>query len=148
MSEIAMASIVISDLNTRKNLEAGTEDAGLDELARSIERQGLISPPTLRPMPDGRFEVISGQRRILAMQKLGYEKVPAVVREVSDQEAIAVSLVENVQRADMHPLDKARAFRALEELHGSVKAVSEHTGVGSCHFPRSMRTAGTSDSVG
>ncbi len=128
--QVPLDTIDISSFNTRKDMSAGGEDNSLDDLARSIAQQGLISPPVLRPLGNGRFEVIAGQRRILACQKAGLEYVPAIVRDdLSDNQALAVSLVENVQRADMSPLDKARAYEALRARYGNVAAVCRATGV-------------------
>ncbi len=127
---VPLAAIAVSVLNTRKDLAAGGEDASLDDLARSIAEQGLISPPVLRRQPDGRYEVVAGQRRVLACRALGLEAIPAIVRDdLSDDDALALSLVENVQRADMSPLDKARAFQALRDQQGSLAGVSRATGV-------------------
>src|SRR5262245_52489935 len=108
---IPVAVIDVSQRNTRKDLDAGTEDATLENLAQSIKEQGRLQPPTLRPTTAGRFEVIAGQRRVLACRLLGLETISAFVRDdLTDDQAVAVSLIENVQRADMSPLDKARAF--------------------------------------
>jgi ParB family chromosome partitioning protein len=128
--DIPLRAIDVSHLNTRKNLDAGIEDASLDDLARSIEEQGLLNPVQVRRVGSDRFELISGQRRFLACRKLGMDAVPASVVDLTDHQAVAVSLIENVQRADMHPLDKAEAFRVLADQSGSVDAVASQTGVG------------------
>lgn len=99
--------------------------------ARSVERQGLLSPVTVFRKPDGRYTLVAGQRRFLAFRYLGQETIPAIVREaMTEDTATAVSLVENVHRADMNPRDKAVAFRALVEQLGGVSALSNETGVG------------------
>jgi ParB family chromosome partitioning protein len=127
---ILLNAINISKFNTRKDLNAGTEDGSIDDLAQSIAEQGLLSPPVVREVSPGRYEVIAGQRRILACRKLGWETIEVKVRnDLDDDQAIAVSLVENVQRADMHPMDKARAYQALERQYGNILAVSKKTGV-------------------
>lgn len=128
--QVPLAAIDISKFNTRKDLSAGSEDASLDDLAQSITEQGLIQPPTLRQTVGGRYEVVAGQRRILACQKLGWESIPAIVRDdLSDDQVVAVSLIENVQRAEMSPSDKARAYEALVRQYGSVAVVAQKTGV-------------------
>ena len=132
MREIPISQITVSGLNTRKDLGAGTEDSSLYDLAASIREHGLLNPIRVRPMADGRFELLAGQRRFLACGTLGMQTIPAVVSEVEDDEAIQVSLIENVHRADLHPLDKARAFQQLMEFHeGDLNKVSKETGVGS-----------------
>ena len=121
--------VEVSSLNVRTNLTAGTEDGGMAELAASIKAQGLLNPPLLRQVGDGRFEVVAGQRRVSACRLLGWAEVPALVRVLDDAEALAASLAENVQRADMDAMDKARAVAALEEMLGSIPAVAVRLGL-------------------
>ena len=131
VQEIGIDQIDVSRFNTRKDLQAGGEDAGLQELAESISRNGLLQPITVRPAPDGRWELIAGQRRYLATKSLGLKTISAIVRnDVSDTNATSISLIENVHRADMAPLDKAHAFLRLVEELGSVQAVAKQTGFG------------------
>jgi ParB/RepB/Spo0J family partition protein len=127
--DVLMAAIVVSSHNARKNLEAGSEDAGLSDLAQSIETMGLINPPSLRNRGDGTFEVVAGQRRVLACQKLGWTTIPAYIRDWSDDTALGASLVENLQRADMHPLDKARGLEELSKRLGSDREAAKNTGL-------------------
>lgn len=127
--EVQLAAISVSSYNARKNLEAGSEDAGLNELAQSISKVGLISPPSVRNCGDGTYEVVAGQRRVLACQKLGWVTIPAYIRDWSDDTALGASLVENLQRADMHPLDKARGLDALSKRLGSERAAANSTGL-------------------
>lgn len=109
----------MSVLNTRKDLQAGSEDSGLDELAASIRGQGLLNPLILRPRDDGRHEIVAGQRQYLACRRLGMKTVVAVVKlDMDDDEVVVTSLVENVHRAEMNPMDKARAYRAIGR-HGA-----------------------------
>jgi ParB/RepB/Spo0J family partition protein len=127
--DIPLKDLRLSKLNVRKNLDAGQEDSGVEELAQSIKQQGLLSPLIVRATENGHYEVISGQRRLLACQKINLDPVPCSVREdLGDVDAQTVSLVENVHRADMHPLDKAHAIKALFDLHGSYDQVSRQTG--------------------
>jgi len=127
---ISIDQLFVSKLNVRKVLDAGQEDSSLEELATSIREKGLLSPLTVRPIPDydGRFEILVGQRRYLACKLIGFDPVPCVVRgEMSDADAISLSLIENVHRADMHPMDKARALEALLQRHGSYKRVAKES---------------------
>ena len=75
--DVALDKLVVSALNARKDLHAGQEDSGIDELASS----GLLSPPIVRPTSDGHFEVLVGQRRLLACRKIGLDPVPCLVRD-------------------------------------------------------------------
>ncbi|RMF96048.1 MAG: ParB/RepB/Spo0J family partition protein [Gammaproteobacteria bacterium] len=90
----------------------------LEELARSIEAQGLVQPIVVRPLPGAgpgqpQYEIVAGERRWRAAQLAGLAEVPAVVREIPDSAAIAVALIENIQREDLNPLEEAQAVRRL-----------------------------------
>ncbi len=131
VKEIPIQQIEVSEFNTRKDLADGQQDSTIDDLARSIERQGLLSPITVFQKPDGKFSLIAGQRRLLACKQLAKTTIPAIVRDsMSEADATAISLVENVHRADMNPRDKAKAFRALLDKFGDAQSVSRETGVG------------------
>jgi ParB family chromosome partitioning protein len=90
-------------------------EEALKELADSIRQQGVVQPIVVRPGPAGgaRFEIIAGERRWRAAQMAGLETVPAVVRDVPDRTAIAMALIENIQRADLNPLEEAEAMQRL-----------------------------------
>lgn len=125
---IPLAKLFVSDLNTRKDLQAGQEDSGLQELASSIREKGLLSPLIVRPASAGRWEVLVGQRRLLACRQIRYDPVPCLVRDdADDADALALSLIENVHRADMHPLDKANALKAMYERYRSYERVAKET---------------------
>jgi len=130
VKEIKMSSIRLSESNTRKDLEAGTEEAGLNDLAQSIKERGLLNPVTVRKNDDETYALIAGQRRFLACQKLKLGTIPAIIRDVSDDtDATIISLVENVHRADMHPIDKARAYQKIYEKYRDYNTVAKETGV-------------------
>lgn len=130
IKEIPLKDVDVSEWNTRKRLADDQLDSTLDDLANSIEKQGLLCPITVVEKPDGRYGVIAGQRRVQAMRKLAWISVTAIVRYAIDEgEAIALSLVENVHRADMNPHDKAVAFKALLDRLGDIQSVSSETGM-------------------
>ncbi|MFO1424499.1 MAG: ParB/RepB/Spo0J family partition protein [Candidatus Competibacteraceae bacterium] len=85
----------------------------LRELAESIRAQGVVQPVVVRPLGEGRYELIAGERRWRAAQLAELREVPAVIREVSDQAAIAMALIENIQREDLNPLEEATALQRL-----------------------------------
>ena len=85
----------------------------LRELAESIRAQGVVQPVVVRPVGEGRYELIAGERRWRAAQLAELREVPAVIREVSDQAAIAMALIENIQREDLNPLEEAAALQRL-----------------------------------
>jgi len=90
----------------------------MTELASSIKEHGVIQPVVVRPLEEGGYELIAGERRWLACKILGYKKIPALVKEYKDLEATAVSLIENVQREDLNPLEEAQAYHQLIEEFG------------------------------
>ena len=127
---IPLSQINVSSLNTRKDLRAGTEDSSIEDLSASIRERGLLSPVTVKPLGDNRFDIIAGQRRFLACQLLGLTEIPAIVREdLDDTQAVIISLIENVHRAEMNPIDKARAFQRIYETVGSYQEVAKQARV-------------------
>lgn len=125
---IPIKALVVSDLNTRKDLASGEEDGRIAHLADSIRRHGLLNPLTVRPRKDGRFEIISGQRRYLACKSLDLKEIPCLVKDIDDDaDATVLSLVENIHRADMNPMDKAVALKKLQGKYGSYSQVAEAT---------------------
>ena len=132
-TEIPINSIRVSNSNVRKDLQAGTEDTGIRDLANSIRENGLLSPITVKPLPGGLYDLVIGQRRFLACRdELGWSAITAIVRDDLDNAtATVISLVENVQRADMAPIDKARAYQSLFSHFQDYNQVAKETGVSS-----------------
>ncbi len=101
----------------------------LDELAQSIRSQGLMQPVVVRPLGEQQFEIIAGERRWRACQLAGLERIPALVREVSDEAAIAMALIENIQREDLNPVEEAAALQRLQqEFHLTQQQVADAVG--------------------
>lgn len=88
-----------------------------DDLVTSVRRHGILQPVVARPV-DGRYQIIAGERRFRAAQAAGLASIPAVVREVSDREALEVALIENLRREDLNPIERARAYTRLAEEFG------------------------------
>lgn len=130
VKDIKMADIRLSEFNIRKDLNAGTEDTGLEDLAESIKDKGLLNPLIVRRLDDGTYELIAGQRRFLACQKLGWKTIPAIIRDITDDtDATILSLIENVHRADLNPIDKAKAYRKIYDKYNDYNKVAKETGV-------------------
>jgi ParB family chromosome partitioning protein len=103
-------------------------EEGLDELARSIQSSGIIQPLVVRPI-GSRFQLIAGERRWRAAQRAGLARVSVIVRQVSDNVALEMTLVENIQREDLNAIEAARAFeRLMDEAQLTQEAVAERTG--------------------
>ncbi len=106
------------------------DEAALDDLAASIRTAGLMQPIVLRPLSGGGFQIVVGERRWRAAQKVGLARVPAVIREIDDQTAAEWALIENIQREDLNPMERAEAFRRLtEEFEMTHQEVAERVGL-------------------
>ena len=110
-SEIAIDDVVRSRYQPRREFS----EERLAELAASIKTQGLMQPIVVRPRAQGGFELIAGERRWRAARLAGLSHVPAVVKEVSDQQASAMALIENIQREDLNPVEEAFALQRLRD---------------------------------
>src|SRR5215469_10259383 len=117
------------------------DEAELEELAASIREKGVLQPILVRPaMYAGEFQIVAGERRWRAAQLAGLRVVPALVRELSDAETIEIAIVENVQRADLSPIEEAEGYRALVETHGRTQAeVAELVGKSRVHVTNALR---------
>jgi ParB family transcriptional regulator, chromosome partitioning protein len=103
-------------------------EEALEELARSIKASGIIQPIVVRPIGN-RFQLIAGERRWRAAQRAGLTKASAIIRQVSDELALEMTLVENIQREDLNPIEAARAFeRLMDEFQLTQESVAERTG--------------------
>jgi ParB family chromosome partitioning protein len=113
----------------RHQPRTGFDPDALQELADSIRAQGVVQPVVVRDLGDDRYELIAGERRWRAAQQAGLSTIPALIRAVTEEAAIAVGLIENIQREDLNPLEEATAFRRLTEDFGLThQAVAEAVG--------------------
>lgn len=104
------------------------EDA-LNELAASIKASGVVQPIVVRPLPNNRFQLIAGERRWLASQRAGKTTVPAIIRQVSNEQAMEMTIVENLQREDLNAIDQARAYERLgREFNLTQEQMAQRTG--------------------
>lgn len=105
------------DLIQRGKYQPRTDmhEEALQELANSIKAQGVMQPIVVRPIPGERFEIIAGERRWRATQLAGLDSIPAVIRLVSDESAVAMALIENIQRENLNPIEEAMALKRLQE---------------------------------
>lgn len=103
-------------------------EEALDELSRSIQASGIIQPLVLRKM-GARYQLIAGERRWRAAQRAALQRVPAVLRDIPEEQVLELTLVENLQREDLNPVEEARAFdRLLNEFHMIQEEVATRTG--------------------
>ena len=114
-------------------------EVGIDELAQSIRSSGIIQPLVARKI-GSRYQLIAGERRWRASQRAQLLRVPVVLREVSDEQALELTLVENIQREDLNPIEQARAFdRLMEEFHLTQDEVASRTGKDRATVANSVR---------
>jgi ParB family chromosome partitioning protein len=117
MSELQQIAVdkIIAGNNDRKQFNKQE----LQELANSIAEHGLAQPPTLRPVGDGMYEIVAGERRTRAMRDvLGWTHIPAIVRELDDEKASAIMLIENIERKDLNPIEEAHAYAERMDRFG------------------------------
>ena len=104
-------------------------DSELEELAQSIKQQGVITPVTLRQMPDGRYQLVAGERRLRASKLAGLKEIPAYVRTATDIQMMEMALVENIQRSDLNAIEVAQAYHQLiDECRLTQDQLSERVG--------------------
>jgi ParB family chromosome partitioning protein len=98
------------------------DEAALEELAASISQRGVIQPIIVRPMEKGRYQLVAGERRWRAAQKARLHEIPALVRDLTERDVMALALIENIQREDLNPIEEARAYNRLAELESMTQA--------------------------
>lgn len=97
------------------------DEEALAELAASIAARGVIQPVIVRPVGPGRYQLVAGERRWRAAQRAQLHEIPALVRELSERDVLALALIENIQREDLNPVEEARAYRRLSELEAMTQ---------------------------
>jgi ParB family chromosome partitioning protein len=123
--EIPVELIDRNPFQTRSHFD----DSQLGELAASISATGVVQPVLVRPLPNGRFQLIAGERRWLASKRAGKSVVPAILRQVSDEQAMEMTIVENLQRADLNPIEQARAYdRLSRDFRMTQEQMAQRTG--------------------
>jgi ParB family chromosome partitioning protein len=123
--EISVDQIDVNPFQTRGHMD----ETQLAELAASITANGVVQPILVRPQANGRFQLIAGERRWRASMQAGKKTIPAILRQVSDEQAMEITIVENLQREDLNPMEQARAFERLSrEFHMTQEQMATRTG--------------------
>ncbi|GAW93656.1 ParB/RepB/Spo0J family partition protein [Calderihabitans maritimus] len=134
--ELKVESINPNRYQPRKEFD----DAKLEELANSIKQHGIVQPVVVRPLGNGNYELVAGERRWRACCKLGMKTIPAIIKEMSDREATEAALIENVQREDLNPLEEAWAYRTLiEEFKLTQEEVARRVGKSRSFIANTLR---------
>ena len=113
-AELALDALTPGRFQPRAHMD----QSALAQLAESIRSQGVIQPIVVRPAGEGRYEILAGERRWRAAGLAGLARVPVVVRDVPDRAAMAMALIENMQRADLNPLEQAAGLKRLVDEFG------------------------------
>lgn len=132
---IALSRLTFSDNPIRTR--SGAEDVA--ELAQSIRTSGIIEPIVVRPAGDPCYEVVAGERRALAARSLKLTSVPCVVRDCSDEEAVVIGIVENLQRTELNPMDRARGIDRLRAYGRSQEDIGETLGMAQSSVAHHLR---------
>lgn len=141
---LPVASIVANARQPRRRFDP----AALDELTESVRRRGVLQPILVRPLGDGRFEIVAGERRWRAAQAARLHDMPVVVRELDDATAFEVALVENLQRADLNPIEEAEGYARLSGEGGHSQAeIAGLVGKSRPHVANLLRLLDLSDEV-
>jgi ParB family chromosome partitioning protein len=120
----------------------------LEELANSIRAQGVVQPIVVRPIGGGRYEIIAGERRWRATQLAGLHEIPAVVRDVPDQTAMAMALIENIQREELNPMEEAQAlYRLIEEFGLTHQQTADAVGRSRASVSNLLRLLGLNEDI-
>ncbi len=116
-AELRLSQIVPNRGQPRKVFE----DEALTELSESIKEHGLIQPLLVRPLSDGSYQIVAGERRWRASRLAGLEKVPVVIKELSDSETMEIALIENLQREDLNPIEEAEGYKTLMDTYSMTQ---------------------------
>lgn len=126
---VAISAIRPNGFNPRKHFD----EASLNELADSIRQQGMLQPVTVRPTADNGYELVFGERRYRAATIVGMQEIPAIISDLSDEEAEEIAITENLQRKDVTPMEEANAYQRLMESGrhdlSSLRAVRQERGI-------------------
>lgn len=136
---IAIDKLVPGIYQPRKNFNKET----LAELASSIKENGIIQPITVRKRKEGGYEIIAGERRWRAAQSAGLHEVPAIIKNISDRDALQIALIENIQREDLDPIEEAESYqRLIEEFSLSQQEAAEKVGKERSSVANALRLLG------
>lgn len=137
--ELRLSQIVPNRDQPRKVFD----DTALRELSESIKMHGLIQPLLVRPLSDGSYQIVAGERRWRASRLAGLEKVPVVIKEMSDSEVCELALIENLQREDLNPIEEAEGYKTLMDTYSlTQEQVAERVGKSRSAVANALRLIG------
>ena len=125
-------------------------ESDIDELSASIKEKGILQPLLVRPAPGqaGHYQIVAGERRWRAAQKAGLHTVPVIIREMDDLDVLEIGIIENVQRADLNPMEEARAYKVLQDRFGRTQdALAQVVGKSRPHIANMLRLLALPEAV-
>ena len=137
LRELPIELVQSNTLNPRKVFN----EEDLDDLVRSVAEKGILQPVVVRPVDDGStYQIVAGERRWRAAQKAGLHHIPALVRELGDKEVLEIALIENVQRADLNPVEEAQGYQQLmDQFDYTQQQLAESIGKSRSHIANTLR---------
>ncbi|MEM7633229.1 MAG: ParB/RepB/Spo0J family partition protein [Pseudomonadota bacterium] len=137
LRELPIELVQSNTLNPRKVFN----EEDLDDLVRSVAEKGILQPVVVRPVDDGQhYQIVAGERRWRAAQKAGLHHIPALVRELTDKEVLEIALIENVQRADLNPVEEAHGYQQLiDQFDYTQQQLAESIGKSRSHIANTLR---------
>lgn len=144
MKDIEIYKIYPNKNQPRKNFDKEK----IEELADSIEKYGLLQPIVVKEDSNGEYMIIAGERRFTACKQLGMKKIPAIIKDVSDEEIDKMAIIENLQREDLSPIEEAKAYKRLIEKYNLTQVqLSESVGKSRPYITNSIRLLNLCDEV-
>lgn len=146
-AEVLMIPIDSITPNPHQPRREFSEDA-LNDLAASIETRGVLQPVLIRPLDGGKYELVAGERRLRASKKAGLSEIPTLVRDMTDQESLAIALIENLQREDLNAVEEALGYQQLQMEFGlSQEELARQVGKSRSAVANSLRLLNLPDTV-
>jgi ParB family chromosome partitioning protein len=137
LREVPIETVRTNNLNPRKHFN----EEELEDLARSISEKGILQPVVVRPAADAEtYQIVAGERRWRAAQRAGLHTIPVLVRELSDKEVLEIAIIENVQRADLNPVEEAMGYQQLiDSFEYTQQQLAESIGKSRSHIANTLR---------
>ena len=142
-------TLPLNDVEPNREQPRKTFDQkALNELAESIKKNGVLQPLLVRPMQDGSYQLVAGERRWRASRIAGLREVPVIIREMSDEQAMEIALIENLQREDLNPIEEAEGLQLLIDRYGlTQEEAAERVGMSRPAVANSIRLLGLPEPV-
>jgi ParB family chromosome partitioning protein len=145
----AVRNVAVSKVEPNPNQpRLAMDKAGLDDLTSSVKEHGVLQPILVRPLPEGRYQLIAGERRWRAAIAAGLDAIPALIEEIDDETALEIAVIENLQREDLSPMDEALIYDKMIREHGySIRKLAQKLGKDKGYLENRLRLADAPDEI-